>query len=1150
MDKKIHEENAKKILEDEKFRKNDTEREYGYDDDSFQVEQSFEEEEEKKEEPCEERDWEKVEEKLPIQDWEKKAKKKIRIEIDDPMGKRRTIYDLASSAPSVSDIWKFDTAQIAAEPKKKIRYSVSMGMSGIARIDLSPLTQKIVGCVIGENVTTEYPWVYVRKNIIEDNIDLHSESSDFLPVRDEIQEYPDEQILIGYAPSVAEEAQFYIVLTEESKDAIMKSIQTQREDHENRVRYAIYKPLGRWLDLGSGAEVDAYVVKNTRPLFEIEVTSTADLLNIPINLTDRKAGDQKDGYIELLPYRQIFENVWRKLVNRATQVMPIVQHNEAQTAPSIPVNSWYQYLYKYKTVDLSTYTEDKIESFKDFLKRYTDDMCDQILMNSIWDVYTNDYVNLVRNEKDTQAPVPIGYEEHQSYYDGKIIVDKVINDFCWHPFWTGTAIATYTQHAKGEHLIGPKTYDEIFLACEGNNRVLIWSFTDCLSPKLILECSREVTSIGVCPLDGSIIVGGCKNGQIAIWHIPGKIERVESVVTQTGAQAKYSIAMRSLMTWMHETTVTSLISPVAMSSLKYSQKASITQIIWMPSHHKIDKNGRISSLPDDTSLNDLSCQCVTASEDGTIAFWDLKWRPSEKDIRQVRRRKKKTQPDIEKSMTRLESPFKILDRVLKPDYILVIQYPDESRQLVITTLGMYNPKFHKDQVEPFPVRDDITIRKYYRPIIEKPDYVMEPELLVGTVEGDFGCITWTGYEFATDVNVNRETARWLWIKRMHDGPVTHSVRSNYYHHVVVTIGGKIFAIWRDDFGEPLVWKKSNVRYTACSWGILRPTILILGRMDGTIEMWDLILKSHEPSLVQSLSGRIITGIYTHELPLEPQCVGFCDFNGSLRMFTAPRVLLTYDVSDVEWMKKFIDRQVQRISEFKAWQETWRETNPEKMKKKLGEIAEVKKRLEAEERIKFDTIEATVRATTPTRTTRRKPWQFLEEAKERWMSIEVKRMQRLILEKKGLRKDVLERQRAPVLRLRQEERTKKRKIREILNLQDRIFEEAVVFLFPEQHQERRETLLPPLPVSATDRRLTIDEFIKKETTFRKEEVFTDPEEEIIYNFLEVQAEALAKLKSTPFERTFDWRKVLARGKSRRRLMDIELKKLNKVKKTAK
>lgn len=59
--------------------------------------------------------------------------------------------------------------------------------------------------------------------------------------------------------------------------------------------------------------------------------------------------------------------------------MPIVQHNEAQTAPSIPVNSWYQYQYEYETVDLSAYTEDKIESLKDFLERYTDDMCNQVI---------------------------------------------------------------------------------------------------------------------------------------------------------------------------------------------------------------------------------------------------------------------------------------------------------------------------------------------------------------------------------------------------------------------------------------------------------------------------------------------------------------------------------------------------------------------------------------------------------------------------------------------------------------------------------------------------------------------------------------------------------------------------------------------------
>lgn len=103
---------------------------------------------------------------------------------------------------------------------------------------------------------------------------MHSESSDFLPVKDEIHEFPDEKIFIGYAPSLSEEGQFYIVLTEEGRDAVVKHIQEQREDHENRVRNAIYKFPGRWHDLGSGVEVDANVAKNTRPLFEIEVCKT------------------------------------------------------------------------------------------------------------------------------------------------------------------------------------------------------------------------------------------------------------------------------------------------------------------------------------------------------------------------------------------------------------------------------------------------------------------------------------------------------------------------------------------------------------------------------------------------------------------------------------------------------------------------------------------------------------------------------------------------------------------------------------------------------------------------------------------------------------------------------------------------------------
>lgn len=99
---------------------------------------------------------------------------------------------------------------------------------------------------------------------------------------------------------------------------------------------------------------------------------------------------------------------------------------------------------------------------------------------------------------------------------------------------------------------------------------------------------------------------------------------METVVARTSAQERYHLVIKSLMTWMRDVTVTWRIAPTAMSSLTHSQKAPIIQITWMPAHHEIDRNGRIVSLSEDAPVDDLSWQFVTASEDGTIAFWDLK----------------------------------------------------------------------------------------------------------------------------------------------------------------------------------------------------------------------------------------------------------------------------------------------------------------------------------------------------------------------------------------------------------------------------------------------------------------------------------------------------------------------------------------------
>lgn len=109
-----------------------------------------------------------------------------------------------------------------------------------------------------------------------------------------------------------------------------------------------------------------------------QLISTADLLNAQLQLEDRKVEDQRDGYVELLPYRQTFENVSRKLIYKMTQVTPSVRETEIQTALSIPMNRWTQYLYEYQSPDISTFNEEQLESLRSFLHHFTDEICDEV----------------------------------------------------------------------------------------------------------------------------------------------------------------------------------------------------------------------------------------------------------------------------------------------------------------------------------------------------------------------------------------------------------------------------------------------------------------------------------------------------------------------------------------------------------------------------------------------------------------------------------------------------------------------------------------------------------------------------------------------------------------------------------------------------
>ena len=135
---------------------------------------------------------------------------------------------------------------------------------------MSKRTQHLFGCVIGVNLTEEYPWMEINKQAVEDDIFLYPEISDFVVVADEVSSYQGDKLLIGYDPQVKIEAQFYICLTEESKKEVIREIEVVRSARESRVRNAIHKVPNEWKHLGSADEIESST-KGTRELLTIQV---------------------------------------------------------------------------------------------------------------------------------------------------------------------------------------------------------------------------------------------------------------------------------------------------------------------------------------------------------------------------------------------------------------------------------------------------------------------------------------------------------------------------------------------------------------------------------------------------------------------------------------------------------------------------------------------------------------------------------------------------------------------------------------------------------------------------------------------------------------------------------------------------------------
>ncbi|XP_047022433.1 dynein axonemal intermediate chain 3 [Helicoverpa zea] len=1038
------------------------------------------------------------------------------------------------------------------QPRRK-RFIPKYEVEGVHKVTLSEETQAQIEMLIGTHINAQYPWKFVSKAKIMESIDLGGELSEFFSLQKEFEEYTEEEVLMGYIVDESKNTDdFYVCVTIEARDHCKQQSDRFIRRQEKKLEKAVQKKPRPWISLGSEEEILELEPVNKRTLMELEIKAKFPTEYQPDKFTVRDSSDVRDGYIELKPYRQKFNNVFRRRVDCGSQITPALVDRVAQTQLRYPKNMWTQSIAdalgqmgdtegggdaSHIALVEEDYDDDKSSDDEDnvkkppvdevglatyraamrrmrrpsymkmingFLSSRVSEMESMIELNAVMDMYYNDYPNLV-TQKYVDTLGTMTFEEYVCFTDVRA-KDKYVSSAVFHPMWSGIVAISY---ADGSPTV-MKTHttprqDPIQRAVYGLNPVMIWSHIDSLIPKLYLEAPREVKVLSFCPFNENILVGGLINGQIVIWDLTNKLENVEKIEVLSETREKYRIAMNAHMGWMKTVQDRAVVNCTACSSLMNCHVGPVSAIKWMSPNFLVTPTGKVVPMPEGKT----SLQFMSSSIDGGILMWNM----SVDNMAFVEGKKVKKSKRVPRRPSGLlvdVSPFKALDRILQPCYKVILGIAGQSWTYSIQSFAITPPSVNYVYIP----KNNGTGRKYFNcEILKQTEDDMNDVSYFGTLNGELTRASWEGHEFNTGEAVNSEYSDIKYCCSIHDGVISTTQKNPLIDSVTLTVGGKIFAIWSDKLlGRPIIWKKRPYRLTDGVWSQYKPSILFLTNSEGDLETWDLLLKSDKPISVQTLSGTMLTGVSLHTLPLAKNIIGVSDVNGSFRMFLNPPVFMLGSPNYIGRMEAMIARELKVMKSFITWQENFIKKNPHvllEIKRKegalLAEKEEEKRRLREEEgKKREEELEA-----------RRLERMKVVGPEERWQKIIQKLIERTIAVKKRINRGLLIEHEKPLRELETQRLEKERRMLEIMKNQKTIFNDTVAILFPEA--------------------------IKKPHVAKKS-LLTDNKETLKKEYMEefdfIAKSAAKMVKKNPYKVGFRWDATLTEGKERRAALNAQ------------
>lgn len=538
-------------------------------------------------------------------------------------------------------------------------------------------------------------------------------------------------------------------------------------------------------------------------------------------------------------------------------------------------------------------------SVADFMERVRDRVELALVQNEITNIFKDD-LSALSDEADGPGGGAGNRKENliseaQSFTHLLYSKAKVVSAIQWLPHRRGVVAVSCTEalpHSERVARLGKAV---------ASAHILVWSFKDPIHPEMVLQSPWEVAAFQFNPAQPHILAGGCYNGQVVMWDLSAEAERINrkaaaaaggggagakaDAASVGGAAAEPGAAAAPAPGGAALLGSSSLAVPSAgggggsaadsdahipivrhrfMTDTQFSHHQVVTDLQWLPGV-EISHRGKVTKLADGATKE---CNFfATIAADGRVLFWDAR---------------------VERLLKKGKKADEVLDLVWKPIHAVHL----------ISLIGMDlgGTRFAFD-----------------------PKRIDQGLFFVGSFDGELVYADFVKPEHEENPDYAKSTLQ------AHVGPIISLERSPFFDDVILTCGDWQWQVWREGAAATAPLFQSGYAadyYTAACWSPTRPGVAYLADQTGALEVWDLLDRSHEPSLRVQVAAAPIMSLSFNPAPpsanvtqqAAQQLLAVGDATGVLRIMELPRNLRRPVHNERKLMASWLERQEARLAD--------------------------------------------------------------------------------------------------------------------------------------------------------------------------------------------------------------------------------------------